>query len=172
MLTDKMGLGYKSKMKYNSNKNMIELQLENLTYEESLYLYHPLKSNDDSTFDKLLPNYLFNNDISINMIQIEQINIENIKPIYMQSKVKVTSTLIENNIREVEEYDLSDKTWILVPNQLEEGSHIVIEETIDINISDDSTKPKITQLGKYLTKEKNVIYIYFEIKIGHICMDI
>jgi len=143
MPIDNMGLRFKSKMKYNSNKNMIELQPKNLTYEESLYLYHQLKSNDDSTFDKLIPNYLFNNDISINMVQIEQINTKNIQPISLQSKVKVNSTLIENNIGEAKEYDLNDKTWILVPNQLEEGSHTVIEETIVVNISDDYTNPKI-----------------------------
>jgi len=68
-------------MKYNSNKHMIELQPENLTYEQSLHLYHLLKSNDDSMFDKLIPNYLFNNDISIDIVQIEQVNTKNIKPI-------------------------------------------------------------------------------------------
>jgi len=60
-------------------------------------------------------------------------------------------TLVERKIREVEDYDLSDKTWILVCNQLEEGSHIIIEETIDVNISDDPSKPIIIQLGKSLT---------------------
>ena len=81
MPIDKTWLGYKRKMKYNSNKHMIELQPENLTYEQSLHLYHLLKSNDDSMFDKLIPNYLFNNDISIDIVQIEQVNTKNIKPI-------------------------------------------------------------------------------------------
>ena len=71
MPTDKIGLGYKSKMKYNPKKNILELQPENLTYEESLYLHHPLKLSDDNTFDKLIPDCLFNNDISINMVQIK-----------------------------------------------------------------------------------------------------
>jgi len=76
MPKDEIGLGYKSKMKYNPNKNMLKLQPENLTYEESLYLHNPLKLNDDSTFDKLIHDYLFNHDISIYMVQIEQVDIK------------------------------------------------------------------------------------------------
>lgn len=128
MPTNKIGLGYKSKTKYNSNKNMLELQPENLTYDESLYLYHSLNSNDDNTSDRLISTYSFNNDISINMVQIEQINNKDIESIF----------LFEKNIRESKEYDSNYKTWML-----EEGSHIVIEETIDVNISDDPGKPKI-----------------------------
>jgi len=105
MSTNKIGLGYKSKMKYNPTKNMLELQPKNLTYEESLYLHHPFKLSDDNTFDKLIHDCLFNNDISINMIQIEQTN-KDIESIF----------LIEKNILEVEEYDSNDKTWIPIPN--------------------------------------------------------
>ena len=142
MPTDKIGLGYKSKMKYNPNKNMLELQPKNLTYKESLYLHHLLKSRDDDTFDKLVLDYLFNHGISINMVQIEQINKKDIECIF----------LTKNNISKAKEYDSNDKTWIPIPNQLEEGSRIVIEETIDVNINDDPTKPKIIQLGKSLTE--------------------
>jgi len=93
MPTDKIGLGYKSNTKYNPSKNMLELQPENLIYDESLHLYHWPKSNDDKL-------------ISINMIQIEQINNEDIELIF----------LVEKNIAEAEEYDSNDKTWIPIPN--------------------------------------------------------
>jgi len=88
MPIDNIGLDYKSNIKYNPNKNMLKLQLENLTYEELFYLHHPSKLNNDNTFDKLIHDYLFNHDISINMIQIEQINNKDIESIF----------LIENNI--------------------------------------------------------------------------
>jgi len=136
MSTDETGLGYKSKTKYNPSKNMLELQPKNLIYDESLYLYHLPKSNDDKL-------------ISINMVQIEQINNKDIEPIF----------LVEKNIAKAEEYDSNDKTWIPIPNQLEEGSHIVIEETVDVNISDDPIKPKIIQLGKYLTEQEKESFI-------------
>jgi len=93
MPNEKIGLGYKSKTKYDPSKNMLELQPENIIYDESLYLYHLPKSNDDEL-------------ISINMVQIEQINNKDIEPIF----------LVEKNITEAEEYDSSDKTWIPIPN--------------------------------------------------------
>jgi len=136
MPNEKTGLGYKSKTKYDPSKNMLELQPENLIYDESLYLYHVPKLNEDEL-------------ISINMVQIEQINNKDIEPI----------SLVKKNIIKVEEYDSSDKTWIPIPNQLEEGSRIVIEETIDVNISDDPIKPKIIQLGKYLTEKEKESFI-------------
>jgi len=90
--TNKIGLGYKSKIEYNSNKSMLELQLENLTYDESLYLYYSLESNDDNNSDKLVSTYSFNNNISINMVQIEQINSKDIESIF----------LVERNIAKAE----------------------------------------------------------------------
>ena len=64
------------------------------------------------------------------------------------------------NIGEDEEYNLDDKNWILVPSQLEEGSHMLIEETIDVDLSDDPNNPNIVQLGKYLNEKKRNIHIH------------
>ena len=69
------------------------------------------------------------------------------------------TTLTEQKIGEDEEYNINDKHWILVPNQLEEGSHIVVEETIDVNISDDLANPKIIQLGNFLAEHKKKLFI-------------
>ena len=42
-----------------------------------------------------------------------------------------------------EEYSINDKSWILVPNQLEEGSHMLTKKVIGINISNDPQNLKI-----------------------------
>ena len=53
-----------------------------------------------------------------------------------------------------EEYSINDKSWILVPSQLEEGLHTLIENVIEINISNDPQNPKIIQLGENLKKDE------------------
>lgn len=36
---------------------------------------------------------------------------------------------------EDEEYNANNNNWIPIPDQLEEGSHILIEETIEVDLS-------------------------------------
>jgi len=74
--------------------------------------------------------------------------------IFQSFKSSINTTLIEQNIGEDEEYNLDDKNWILVPNQLEEGSHMLIEEIIDVDLSDDPSNTKIIQLGNLLNEKE------------------
>lgn len=73
MPIDKIGLGYKSKTKYSLNTNMLELELENLIYEEPPHVYESLGDYSDIKSKILIHKYLFSNTIAINMVQIKQI---------------------------------------------------------------------------------------------------
>ena len=59
----------------------------------------------------------------------------------------------EQNQEYDEKYSINDKSWIPVPNQLEEGSHMLTEKVIEINISNDPQNPKNIQLGENLTED-------------------
>lgn len=60
----------------------------------------------------------------------------------------VKTSLIDKNIGKAKEYDESDKNWIPIPDQLKEGSHMLIEETIEVDLSDDLANLDVVQLGK------------------------
>lgn len=53
-----------------------------------------------------------------------------------------------------EKYSINDKSWIPIPNQLEEGSHMLTENVIKINISNDPQNPKNIQLKENLTEDE------------------
>lgn len=66
----------------------------------------------------------------------------------MQTSYFTINTTLENQqLGEDEEYDVNDKNWIPIPDQLEEGSHILVEKTIEVDLSDDLNNPKVIQLG-------------------------
>lgn len=50
--------------------------------------------------------------------------------------------------------DEDDYAYIHVFKQLEDGSHMYIENSVEINISDDPMKPKIVYLGEILYELK------------------
>jgi len=82
-----------------------------------------------------------------------------INVIFQAFKSSLNTTLIKKNIDEDEEYNLDYKNWILVPSQLEEGSHMLIEEIIDVDLSDDPNNMKIIQLGKSLSEKERDIFM-------------
>ena len=73
--------------------------------------------------------------------------------------MNINTTLEDQYEGEDEEYNANDNNWIQIPNQLEEGSHMLIKETIEVDLSDDSKNPKIIQLGKSLTKKERKEFI-------------
>jgi len=58
-----------------------------------------------------------------------------------------------------EDYNANNNNWIQISNQLEEGSHMLIEETIEIDLNNEYDSPKIIQLGKSLTKDERKKFI-------------
>ena len=77
-----------------------------------------------------------------------------IDTILQTSKYTINATLKDQHLGEDEEYNINDKNWILILNQLEEGSHMLIKKTIKVDLSDDPNNPKIIQLRKSLTKDE------------------
>jgi len=63
------------------------------------------------------------------------------------------------NLNEDEEHNQNDKNWILVPNQLEEGSHMLLEQTIEVDLSDDPNNLNIIKLGKSLNEDEILEFV-------------
>lgn len=67
-----------------------------------------------------------------------------LQALYFIVKINLESPQLD----EYEEYNANDNNWIPLSNQLEEGSHMLVEETIEIDLSNDHDNLKIIQLGR------------------------
>lgn len=63
--------------------------------------------------------------------------------ILQTTNLNVNTTLEDQYEGEDGECNANDNNWIPIPNQLEEGYHMLIEETIEVDLSDDPRNPKV-----------------------------
>lgn len=135
--------------------NMSNKLLEVISFEwsrtnqfESL---SPKSSNSSSSYSLIDEKYL---DF---ILITKQPTIEYFKDVYailQASYFAINITLENQQLGEDKEYNTNDKNWIPIPYQLEEGSHILVEENFIFYLTDDPSDPKTIQLGKSLTKNE------------------
>lgn len=106
-------------------------------------------SNSSSSY------FLVDEEIVDFTLILEQPTIQDFKDIdtiLQTTKLNINIALKDYYEDENEEYNVNDNNLISIPNQLEEGFHMLIEENIKINLSNEPNSPKTIQLGKSLTE--------------------